>query len=251
MTRARIAILTLLLPAILVGCGGGDDEPPYQPPQLVHVLADEAIRQPMVYLGQRWRTTRDDRAVFVFGPSVDMVERVRSQEAADVLVTDDETLMDQAKADGLLAADPVALATNRIVLGVPTASTITDLGGLDGTRWVECTADTTCGRVTDALQTANDFTAEPYQRVDPMEILGRLTSGRAAAGFMWASEAQEAAASSLARMVEIPGAESQLVTYSIAPLAKSARPEAARAFVEMATSEEGSRLIRQGKFELP
>ncbi len=248
--RVRSLIAIVSAAVAVAGCGP-DDEPAYEPPALVHVIADEAIRQPMVYLGNRWREMRDDRAVFVFGPSPDMVEHARTQENADVLVTDDRALMDRAKTDGLLAGDPVPIAVNRIVLGVPTASPITDLSGLDGTRWIECTADTTCGRITDALQTANDFEGEPYQRLAPMEILGRVTSGRASAGFMWASEAQEAAAGSLVRTVEVPGAENQTVTYLIAPLARSADPDAARAFVELTTSDEGKRLIRQGKFALP
>lgn len=250
MSRVRASI-ALLVPVLLIaGCGGSSD-PAYAPPTLVNVIADEAIRQPMIYMKGSWDASHQERIVFTFGPTPDMVARVRAGQGGDILVTDDLDVMTQAKTDGVLAADPVAVATNRIVLGVPTESPIASLGDLDGTRWVACTPATSCGVTTQALMEENAFRGHAYQRLEPMEILGRVTSGRAAAGFMWASEAAETAADSLIRTVEVPGSTDNLVTYYIAPLAGSPHSDAAAAFVAFATSAEGKRLIRQGGFTLP
>ena len=250
MTRVPVSIVLLASAVLIAGCGG-DDDPAYEPPTLVHVVADEAIRQPMIYLKTDWDDNHTERVVFQFSPTTDMVAAARGDGEADVLVTDDLAAMNAAKADGLLAADPVAVATNRIVLGVPTNSPITGLSGLDGVRWIECTASTACGRTTRAVQAENGFTDKPYQRREPMDILPRVISGQAAAGFMWASEASEVAADPLIRTVEIPGAADHRVTYYMAPLSRAEQPDAARDFVALATSDTGRALIERGRFDLP
>src|SRR5690606_24594074 len=115
------------------------------------VVADEAIRQPLIYLKGAWDASHDERAVLTLGTTSEMVEQVRTQEGGDVLITDDQDAMTAAREDGVISADPIAIATNHIVLGVPKNSDITGLADLEGLRWVECMANTTCARVTDAV----------------------------------------------------------------------------------------------------
>jgi len=194
-----VKLLVLSIACVcLLAAGCGDDGDAYVPPELVHVLADETIRQPM------------------------------------------------------LASDPVAIATNRLVLGVPTIdTTMSALTDAAGTRWIRCEAATRCGQLTDALLRANDFTDDPYLRTEPLDVLPRVTSGRASAGVMWASEALEAGSSEQIRLVEIPQAESHVATYFIAPLKSAKNPDVAQGLVDLATSARGRQLIQRGKFTLP
>lgn len=233
------------------GCGGGSDT--VTPPVLVHVLADEAIRQPMIYVGQEWQRTNPQRVTFDFAPTPDLLERASGTGAvADVLVTDNRADMARADRQGLLAGDPVAVATNRLVVGIPSIdTTITGLADLRGTHWIRCRPATRCGALTDALFTDVGSPGGPYMSTEPLDILPRVTSGRAAAGLMWASEAQEAGSAGQIRMVEIPGATSHIATYYIAPLRSAAHADAAQGLVDLATSARGRTLMERGRFTLP
>jgi len=249
-----VKLLVLSIACVcLLAAGCGDDGDAYVPPELVHVLADEAIRQPMLYIGHEWQRTNPQRVTFDFATTPALLERAAGTDAvADVLVTDNRATINRAKSQGLLASDPVAIATNRLVLGVPTIdTTMSALTDAAGTRWIRCEAATRCGQLTDALLRANDFTDDPYLRTEPLDVLPRVTSGRASAGVMWASEALEAGSSEQIRLVEIPQAESHVATYFIAPLKSAKNPDVAQGLVDLATSARGRQLIQRGKFTLP
>ncbi len=246
-----LAIPIAVLCLVAAGCGGDDEA--YTPPELVRVLADEAIRQPMIYIGREWQRSRPQRLTFDFSPTPALLERASGTGAvADVLVTDNRATMDRAKRQGLLAADPVAVATNRLVLGVPATDTATaGLTDLPGTRWIRCRAATRCGQLTNALLAAAGFGERAYMSTEPMDVLPRVTSRRAAAGIMWASEALEAGSADQIRLIEIPDARAHVATYFIAPLKGAKNADAAQGVVDLATSARGRALMTRGGFTLP
>lgn len=93
-----------------------------------------------------------------------------------------------------------------------------------------------------ARVTANVVSQETNVRV----VLSKVALGEADAGFVYVTDA---ATSAEVRTIEIPDRYNVVAQYPIGVLAQSAAAEAARAFVDLVASGEGTAILRRFGFE--
>ncbi len=247
----RLATLTaaLLLPvAALSSCSGGDDDA-----DTLTVLAASSLTSAFEQLADDFEADHDGVEVtFSFGSSTALAEQAAQGAPGDVLATADEVSMGVAEAGDALEGEAVAFATNQMVLAVPAENPagIESYADLEGTDWVRCADDVPCGRVALSLLDANEPIGEPVSlEVDAKSVLGKVTSGEADAGFVYATDA--AAAGDAVTVIEIPGANQALTTYFIAVLDDAENDDLAADWVELVTSETGQAALAAAEFTLP
>ena len=81
------------------------------------------------------------------------------------------------------------------------------------------------------------------------DVLGKVTSGEADAGLVYVTDVT--AAGDAVEGIDVPEADEAVNTYPIAPLADSANPDAAQAFVDFVTGEVGRDVLEAAGFGQP
>jgi len=175
----------------------------------------------------------DDTARFSFDGSTGLLDQLRSGARADVFVSADHATMLAAAEEGLLDGEPVMVATNRLVLVVP-ADNPARVTGFDGsladTRLVVCAPEVPCGSGARRLAEAAGVRLDPVsEELKVTDVLGKVASGEADAGIVYATDA--ALASDAVTAMEIPGAAADPNTYWAGVVAQAPHPEGAEAFV--------------------
>lgn len=186
------------------------------------------------------------------GGSSDLVSQVVAGAPADVLVTADETTMGRAVTEGVVEA-PVVVALNHPVLVVP-AGNPAGVTGLDDSLadavLVVCAPQVPCGAAAAQLADRAGVTLAPAsEEPNVTDTLGKVTSGQADAGIVYATDARRAG--DAVETVPVPGAEQVINRYPAAVVAGTAHPTAARAWVGTLTGDEGRRILADAGFTLP
>ncbi|KAB3523639.1 molybdate ABC transporter substrate-binding protein [Corynebacterium sp. zg254] len=155
----------------------------------------------------------DHPLTIVNGGSSGLLQQLADGAQADVLITADKTTMDAAVQQGLVR-DPVAVATNTMVMVVPKGNPagITDVDeALSSHRLVLCAPQVPCGRTSQAIQEdlGLHLTAASLEQ-SVSDVLGKVTSGQAHAGWVYSTDA--AAASDSVTSIPIPRAEQRANT---------------------------------------
>ena len=246
----------LLVPAVLVlalaGCSGSDTGSSGGDRKLT-VLAASSLTEVFTGFASDFEADHGGvQVVLSFGSSTDLAESAADGAPGDVLATADETSMKVAQDASVTTEDPVAFATNKLVIvtapGNPEG--ISSLADLDSTTWVRCADDVPCGRVALALLDAHGVTAKPASlEADVKSTLEKVTSGEADAGLVYSSDA--VAAGDAVDVVEIDGAEDALTTYVIAPLAQSPDAGLAADWIDLVTSKDAHQLLSDAGFTVP
>ncbi len=251
--RSTLLALTLIVAgAGLSGCSSdtdGSEGPAAKGP--VTVLAAASLTEVFAGIANSVDDEHDVASTFSFGSSTALAEQAGEGAPGDVLATADTTSMDLAVSNGGVTADPVAFATNRLVLITPAddPGKITSLKDLQGSDWVRCADDVPCGRLTQSVLAESAFTDQPVSlEVDVKGVLTKVVEGEADAGFVYATDAK--AAGDAVRIVEVPGSEQYLNTYWVAPMADG-NQEWAALWVEALTDEAGRETLTSAGFELP
>ncbi len=247
--RTRLRIVAVLIGLLLVATGCGSDTPDPSGDAgngAVTVLAAASLTEVFEGLGPQL----EDREVsFSFGSSTTLAEQAGNGAPGDVLATADRAAMDLAVQNGAVSADPVQFATNQLVLAVPADNPagIEGLADLAGTDWVRCADEVPCGRVAvTLLERAGLADAEPASlEVDVKAALAKVVAGEADAALVYATDAVAAGAAVTALPVE--GAEEELNTYWVAPLADG-DTDAADAWIDLLTSPVGVRALDAAGF---
>ncbi|STC70209.1 molybdate ABC transporter substrate-binding protein [Corynebacterium pilosum] len=145
---------------------------------------------------------------FVNAGSSTLVQQLADGAYADVLITADRQTMDRAVSEGS-AADPELVATNSMVMVVPAGNpagieSIEDLN--DEATVVLCDPQIPCGGVSTQLMEANniEINADSLEHA-VADVLGKVTSGEADAGWVYKSDA--VAAGDEVEIIEIPHAQ--------------------------------------------
>ena len=181
--------------------------------------------------------------------------------AADVFASADARTMTKV-ADAGLAAEPVDFATNVLMiavepgnpLGIDALDDLADgatetAGGLP-ISVVLCAAEVPCGSAARSLFTAAGITVTPASEEQNVSaVLTKVKSGEADAGLVYLTDV--AAAGGDVDGIEIENADAATNVYPIAALADAPNPEAAIAFVEFVTSEEGRAVLASFGFGMP
>jgi molybdate transport system substrate-binding protein len=235
-----LAAFALLL-ALVVGCGGGDDE-------RLTVFAAASLTEVFERL--------DDDARFNFAGSDELATQLREGAEADLYAAASPRYPEELHREGLLE-QPRVFATNRLVLVVPRANPaeIASLADVDrdGVKLVVAAEGVPIGDYTrTVLENARrtDILARAVsEEEDVRGVLGKVALAEADAGFVYATDAR--AAEGDVRAIELPASIQARVEYPIALVREADDTEEAREFVSRLFSPEGRRLLREAGFGLP
>ena len=171
---------------------------------------------------------------FQNGGSSDLVNKLSEGAPADLLVTASKKTMDKAISDGTVK-DPKVLATNVMVMVVPKGNpgnihSIEDLQNEN--RFVLCDPQVPCGDISSQIIEENNLDVKPAsQEQQVADVLGKVVSGEANAGWVYSTDA--AAAGDDVEVIEIPDAAKFANQILGAVSAEAEHPEEAQKILDL------------------
>ena len=212
-----------------VSAGGGDK------PQLV-VSAASSLKEALTACSKDFP---DATVRLQFAGSDELAAQIRQGVPVDVFASANTKLPEQLEQEGKLE-EPVAFATNRLVLAVPASGGRVDsLAALErpGVTLAIGAEGVPVGDYTRALLgrlgsaraeaiLANVRSNEP----DVKGIVGKLTQGAADAGFVYASDVK--AAGGELRAIDLPARLEPTASYGAGVVTAARQPDAAEAYVD-------------------
>jgi molybdate transport system substrate-binding protein len=253
----RLLAVALATGLALSGCGDrsvksrGNEE---QPSGELTVAAAASLTTALEDYGRRFAGPRVRHS---FAGSDELAAQIRQGARPDVYAAADTELPEALAREGLVER-PVAFATNRLVVAVPTGSPIRSLDGLGrpGTDLVIGSPSVPIGSYTQAVLTrldparrrailANVRSGEP----DVKGVVGKLTRGAADAGLVYRSEV--AAAGNRLQAIELPRELRPQVAYGAAVVRGTRNPGAARRYLAGLSSGAGAAALRAQGFGPP
>lgn len=229
--------------------------------QELTVLAASSLTEAFEEIAGVFEQNEGVDVLLSFDGSSTLATQITQGAPADVFASADEAQMQNVVDEGLTARKPEIFTGNRLVLITPADSTITGLEQLaePGTRLVLADPEVPVGNYArEALEKmngaygagfservlANLVSEEPNVR----QVSLRVELGEADAAIVYATDA---AVAENINVIEIPDELNVLATYPIAPLAESAQPELAGAFVDLVLSDEGQTILTERGFQNP
>lgn len=167
-----------------------------------------------------------------------LVQQLVDGAPGDVLITADEKNMNDAKEAGVVN-DPVQLASNVMVMVVPSGNpgNINSLEDItDESTFVLCDPQVPCGTVSESIIESKglDIIADSLEH-QVADVLGKVTSGEADAGWVYATDA--AAAGDTVEVIEIEGAEEFTNGIFGAVVSESENPESAQQLLDLVADD--------------
>lgn len=201
-----------MLAAVLVaGCGTSPSDDRH-----LTVYAAASLREVFTTIGAAYEQAHPGTAVvFSFAGSRDLVAQLEQGASADVLATADTRTMGAAA--GMLAADPVVVATNTLAIAVPPGNPA-GIGGLadlgrPGLRLVVCAPAVPCGAAAQQMQRLGGLQWRPVsEEASVSGVLGKVAAGEADAGVVYATDTRGVDS------IAIPADRNVTTRVSIAPL---------------------------------
>ncbi|GAB3811173.1 molybdate ABC transporter substrate-binding protein [Tessaracoccus terricola] len=236
MSRGPRLVGAALLAAALLGataCSAAEEAAPV-------VFAAASLTNPFEELADDAAEPAD----FSFGGSNGLVDQLVGGAPADVFASANTSTMDRAVEEGVIEGEPVRFATNVLVLVTPAGNPagITGLDqSLDGAKLVVCAPEVPCGEATAALAETVGITLQPVSEESAVtDVLGKVTSGEADAGLVYATDA--AGAGEDVETIEIPESSQHVNEYWIAAVV-GGDAEAAASFIGLVTGQQGQDLL--------
>ena len=145
---------------------------------------------------------------YVNGGSSNLVQQLADGAPGDLFISADQKNMKKAVEAGN-AKDPKVVATNSMVMVVP-ADNPAGITGVDDTlknaNVVLCDSQVPCGDISQTLMKENNIELNPVSLEQSVsDVLGKVTSGEADAGWVYRTDA--AAAGEAVKVIEIPHAD--------------------------------------------
>jgi molybdate transport system substrate-binding protein len=240
--------------AALAGCGGDSGTSRGERPPLV-VSAASSLKPAFEAYAEGFDAARP---AYAFAGSDELAAQIRAGAHPDVFAAANAKLPDALHADRLVGT-PVAFATNRLVIAVPSGTdrvrAVADLArpgtkvviGAEGVPIGDYTR-AVLGRLPAATARAvldNVRSEEP----DVAGIAAKVAAGGADGGFVYATDVRASGGRLLA--VPLPARLQPVVVYEAAVVGGARRPDAARAFVDGLRSGAGARALRAAGFGPP
>jgi molybdate transport system substrate-binding protein len=252
-SRRALGVL-IAVAAALAGCGGDSETSRGARPPLI-VSAASSLKPAFEAYAEEFDAARP---AYAFAGSDELAAQIRAGAHPDVFAAANAKLPAALHADGLVEA-PVAFATNRLVIAVPSGTegvrSVEDLAkpgtkvviGAEGVPIGDYTR-TVLGRLPAATERAilaNVRSEEP----DVAGIAAKVGAGGADAGVVYATDVR--ASDGRLRAVPLPARLQPVVVYDAAVVRGARRPDAARAFVDGLRSGAGARALRGAGFGPP
>lgn len=196
-------------------------------------------------------------ARFSFAGSDELAAQIRQGAPVDVFAAANTDLPEALYEEGLVEK-PTSFATNSLVIAVPIDSAIETIKNFTepGIDLVIGTADVPFGSYTrevlDRLPIAEREAILANVRSEESDVkaaVGKLTQGAADAAFTYSSDV--AAAPDQLRAIELPTRLQPEVSYGVAVVKGTEKPDAARAFVAGLTGPEGRKSLLEAGFGTP
>ncbi|MBC7303168.1 MAG: molybdate ABC transporter substrate-binding protein [Nocardia sp.] len=245
----RAAALGAALVVLAVsGCGSGDTGR-----STLTVFAAASLKNAFTGLEQDFENANPSVDVqFSFAGSSDLAAQLEAGAPADVFAAADQPTMDKAVRSGRITAAPVTFATNVLTLitapGNPLG--ITGINDLADAALVVCAPQVPCGRATEQFAEAAGTTLRPVsQESSVADVLTKVTSGQADAGFVYVTDASGAGKD--VSTVAVPEASAAVNTYPIAVVADSEQAAIARKFTELVSGPTGRAALAAAGFGAP
>ncbi|MFV0452287.1 MAG: molybdate ABC transporter substrate-binding protein [Propioniciclava sp.] len=189
---------------------------------------------------------------FSFLGSSTLVDQLAQGAPADVFASANETQMDRAVTEGVVA-DPTLFASNVLTLVVEPGNPLGISGldaSLDDAKLVTCASEVPCGAATDTLSEELGVTLAPVSREQKVtDVLGKVTSGEADAGVVYVTDARRAGDE--VEEVAIDGTDQVVNRYPIAVAAEAPQPDLAAQFVALVISDTGQAALAEAGFSGP
>lgn len=256
MRRVVAVLVTLLLTLTACGQSAPTMAPPAGPAPAT--AADTTTPTTTVFaaasLNQAFPAAAEGQNIlFSFDGSSGLVDQIVGGAPADVFASADKRNMDKAVSAGVIAGDPVMFATNFLALVVPSGNPAGITGfneSLDDSRLVVCAPEVPCGGATVRVAEKAGVTLSPVsQESNVTDVLGKVTSGEADAGIVYATDARQAG--DRVEAMEIAGAQDDPNTYWIARVAEAPNAAGADAFIAHITGPEGRQALADFGFGPP
>ncbi|MCB1252651.1 MAG: molybdate ABC transporter substrate-binding protein [Austwickia sp.] len=251
----RLAILAVLGAGVLAGCAPTVPSPGTGTgagarPDPVTVFAAASLKDSF---GQIAKAHPELTVRFSFDGSNSLLDQLAGGARADVFASADATTMVSATSKGLIDGSPRVFAKNVLVLIVPADNPgrITGLNDtLTGKRLVVCAVGVPCGNATKTLASSLGVTLRPVsQETKVTDVRGKVESGEADAGLVYATDAKAAGAK--VQTIAVPGAEKVVNEYPIAIVAGARNRDGGQAFIDAVRSEKGRAVLTAAGFQAP
>lgn len=233
--------LLLLAVTVLVGCGGASDD------GRLRVFAAASLRDALPRL--------DADARYVFGGSSQLAVQLEDGAEGDVFVSASTAVTDSLAAKGVVA-EPVVIASNRLVVVVPrNGGAVRALSDLvqPGVRLVLGAPGVPAGDYArEALPKAG--LAGALGNVVSLEddvkgVVAKVALSEADAGVVYATDVR--AARDEVRALPLPEKAQPAIAYAAAVVARSRRADAARRYVARLAGPDGQAALRAEGFLPP
>ncbi len=236
----KALVAALILPLATAGCSG-----PERPG--VTVLAASSLKVPFERLETAFEKANPGSQITVnFAGSAELVTQIQQGARADVLATADEATMDSSELTG---AQIFATNTMSIVVPADNPGNVTGLADLERPELlvVVCAPQVPCGAATSRIEASSgiDIWADSEES-SVTDVLGKVRTGEADAGIVYASDVQ--AASPQVKAISIPVRYNTVNRYPIALVSEDPQ---ARAFIDLVLSPQGRRVLRETGFGPP
>ena len=255
-------VVTVTAALALVGCApttgtnapgsaGGD-----QLSGTITVFAAASLESSVTELAERFEADHPGVTVRLnIGGSSDLVTQLVEGAPGDVFASADARTMAALVEEGLVGEGvPVDIATNTLQIVTPPGNpagveTLADLAE-PGVATVVCAPQVPCGAAAVAVEQAAGIDIAPVSEESSVtDVLGKVTSGEADAGLVYVTDAL--ASGDAVESVAFTESDAAVNVYPIAPLAGSANPDAASAFVELVAGEVGRDVLDAAGFGRP
>jgi molybdate transport system substrate-binding protein len=250
----RHLVLLAAATLVLAGCGdaagdGGDGR------TTLSVYAAASLTGTFEQLAAEFEAEHDGVEVDLsFGGSSDLVAQIREGAPADVFASADTATMDRLADEDLTGQEPQDFATNTLRIAVAPDNPLGiaglyDLTGKD-VKLVVCAPEVPCGAAAQKAAEAAGVELMPVSEEQSVtDVLGKVTSGEADAGLVYATDVIAADGAVLG--IDFPESEAAVNTYPIATVAGHDSGDLATEFVELVVGEAGRRILSDAGFGLP
>jgi molybdate transport system substrate-binding protein len=246
---------TLAVGALLAVSASGCGAQTHPATTSITVFASSAMIKSLTAIGKQFEAENPGISVeFIFSNSSDLSAELSNGNDADVFVSGDHYNMAALANAGLLAAAPVPIAANSMVI-VTAAGNHAQLASLadlarPGVRTAVCGAPDACGAAVRRLEDRSGVRLHP-QNLDTtdIDVLKDVTSGKADAGLVFKTEALRAGDN--VSWFAFPEAADATVTSWIAPMKDSDQAALATKFIEDVTGSAGRKIIADDGFAAP
>ena len=237
----------------LGGCSSSDSEgSDAEAAGAVTVYAAASLNKTFTELGELYETQNPGSSVtFNFAGSNSLLEQMTNGADSDVFASADQATMDKAVAAGVVAGDPTVFTGNVLTIVTPPGNPadITSFADLakPGLSLVVCAPQVPCGAATSKISESTETTLAPVSEESSVtDVLSKVTTGQADAGLVYVTDAESAG--DKVAVVDFPESAEVVNEYPIAEVANAKNPAGAVRFIELVTSAEGQKILRDAGF---